>query len=166
MNELKDFLTEQYAAELKAFRAVLNTVPGERFATETVGHSPVWQALHVAEWLRLAVLDDRSPSYAHLGWEDQAWTRELSGAPALSESAGKDAVLAYLDDVAGQVLTFLQGMSEAEMQGMSFSPSAPNGERPRLQAIGLHLRHIAYHRGQVQLSRKDGLGTSESLKTK
>ncbi len=166
MSELKDFLTEQYTAELNAFRATLKAIPEEYFAVETVGHSPAWQALHIAEWLRLAVLNGRSPTYAHLGWEDQAWVQTLSGTPALSESAGRDAVLAYLDDVAGQVLTFLQGMSEADLRGTSFSPSAPNGERPRLQGIGLHLRHVAYHRGQVQLSRKDGLGISEPLKTK
>ncbi len=155
MNELRDFLKEQYAAELGAFRAALNTVPEKSFALSGTGHSPAWHALHIAEWLRLAVLNDRSPSYAHLGWEDQAWTRELGGTPARGESAGKDAVLAYLDDISGQVLTFLQGMSEADIRGTSFSPSAPNGERPRLQGLGLHLRHIAYHRGQVRLGMKE-----------
>lgn len=155
MNELKDFLAEQYGAELNAFRAALNAVPEERFTVEAVGHSPAWHALHIAEWLRLAVLNDRSPGYAHLGWEDQAWTRELGGTPTVGEHAGKDAVLAYLDGVGEQVLAFLRGMSEADMRGTSFSPSAPNGERPRLQGLGLHLRHVAYHRGQVRLGQKE-----------
>ncbi|GAA5514468.1 hypothetical protein Dcar01_03224 [Deinococcus carri] len=155
MNELQDFLTEQYAAELNAFRAALNAVPDEHFAAAGVGHSPAWHALHIAEWLRLAVLGDRSATYAHLGWEDQPWVQALSGTPALSEDAGKDAVLAYLDDISGQVLTFLQNMSAEELQGTSFSPSAPGGERPRLQGIGLHLRHVAYHRGQVRLGMKE-----------
>lgn len=155
MNELRDFLAEQYGAELNAFRAALSAVAEERFGAGTVGHSPAWHALHIAEWLRLAVLNDRSPTYAHLGWEDQAWTRELGGTPAVNEHAGKDAALAYLDGVGEQVLAFLRGMSEADMRGTSFSPSAPGGERPRLQGLGLHLRHIAYHRGQVRLGQKE-----------
>lgn len=154
MNELKAFLTEQYAAELGAFRTALNAISAEHFAAKAVGHSPAWQALHVAEWLRLVVLGDRSPSYAHLGWEDQPWVQDLSGPPHMGEAAGKDAIIAHLDDISGQVLTQLQNMSEKDLQKTSFSPSAPNGERPRLQGIGLHLRHVAYHRGQVRLGLK------------
>lgn len=155
MNNLQEFLTEQYAAELNAFRTALKAVSDEQFAVQAVSHSPAWHALHIAEWLRLAVLGDRSASYAYLGWEDQPWVQDLSGTPVLTESAGKDAVLALLDDIAGRVLTFMQDMSEQDLGGTSFSPSAPGGERPRLQGIGLHLRHIAYHRGQVRLALKE-----------
>lgn len=154
MNELKDFLTEQYGAELGAFRAALAGIPAEEFGAVTLSHSPAWHALHVAEWLRLAVLDDRSPSYAHLGWEDREWVGALRGEPAQHEHAGKAVILAHLDEVTEQVLAFLRGLSAADLQAPSFSPSAPGGQRPRLQGIGMHLRHVAYHRGQVQLGRK------------
>lgn len=155
MNELKAFLIEQYGAELGAFHAALESIPAERFSTPPVGHSPAWHALHIAEWLRLAVLNDRSPSYAHLGWEDQEWVGTLSGEPAQKENAGKAVILAHLDEMTGQVLAFLHSLSPADLEGTSFSPSAPGGERPRLQGIGLHLRHIAYHRGQVRLGVKE-----------
>lgn len=136
MNELKDFLIEQYGAELGAFRAALESIPAEGFNTATVGHSPAWHALHVAEWLRLAVLNDRSPSYAHLGWEDREWVGALSGEPAQTESAGKAVILAHLDEMTGRVLSFLQGLSAADMQGTSFSPSAPGARAHAFRASG------------------------------
>ncbi len=151
VSDLITFLNEQYAAELAAFRAALDAVPEERFAQASPGHSPAWQALHVAEWLRLGVLGDRSATYGHLGWEDQAWAQELRVNPAIGEDAGKGAVLAHLDGVSQRVLTFVQHLTAADLAGKSFSPSAPNGERPRLQGLGLHLRHVAYHRGQAKL---------------
>ncbi|WP_102125625.1 DinB family protein [Deinococcus planocerae] len=155
MNELKQFLIEQYGAELGAFRAALESIPAEGFGTATVGHSPAWHALHVAEWLRLAVLNDRSPSYAHLGWEDREWVGTLSGEPAHRESAGKAVILAHLDEVTERVLSFIHNLNAADLQAPSFSPSAPGGQRPRLQGIGMHLRHVAYHRGQIQLGKKE-----------
>ena len=155
MNELSPFLAEQYAAELTAFRASLESVPLEEFGVSRLGHAPAWHALHISEWLRLAMLGDRTPNYHHLGWEDQPWVGPLGTEPApLGAEAGKAAVLARLDEVSGQVLAFLKGMTADDLKDMAFSPSAPGGERPRLQALGLHLRHIGYHRGQLQLAMK------------
>lgn len=151
MSDLAVFLTEQYSIELGAFRAALEAIPEERFTDPAGGHSAAWQALHITDWLRLGVLGDRSPTYGYLGWEDQAWVQALSVNPPLTEAAGKAAVLAAFDGVAEQVRTFLSTLSPADLQGTTFSPSAPARERPRLQALGLHLRHIAYHRGQVAL---------------
>ncbi|MFC4638681.1 DinB family protein [Deinococcus hohokamensis] len=160
MTELAAFLAEQYTLELAAFRAGLEAIPEPQFSAPAAGHSAAWHALHIAEWLRLAVLGDRSYGYGHLGWEDQAWAQALSTAPALREDAGRGAVLAALDAASAEVQTFLAGLSPDDLQGMSFSPSAPNGERPRLQALGLHLRHIAYHRGQLALLRRHLSGDS------
>lgn len=159
MTNLQTFLAEQYTAEFQAFRAVLDAVPAEAFATATLGHSPAWHALHISEWVRLTVLQDRTPNYHHLGWEDKPWVGPMgTEAAPLNEDADKAAILAHLEDIDAQAVTYLAAASDAEMQGMTFSPSAPTGERPRLAALGMHVRHIAYHRGQVALSGKAGTG--------
>ncbi len=155
MNDLKTFLAEQYELELNAFRDSLDSVPEAEFTVQRLGHAPAWHALHVGDWLRLVVLDDRTPNYHHLGWEDVAGVQKLGAQPAvLNEEAGKAAVLARLDEVGAQAVAYLRGMTDDDLKGMTFSPSAPTGERPRLLALGMHLRHVGYHRGQVQLSKK------------
>ncbi len=154
-NELSAFLSEQYAAELSAYRAVLDGFSEAEFGAATLGHAPAWHALHIADWLRLTALQDRTPNYHHLGWEDREWVQRLGSQPApLSEEAGKAAVLEHLDDVSARTLAFLSAMTPGDLGGMTFSPSAPGGERPILAALGLHLRHIGYHRGQLQLLKK------------
>ena len=155
MSDLTTFLADQYEAELIAFRASLDSVPEEQFTVVTLSHAPAWHALHIADWLRLVVLDDRTPNYHHLGWEDVAGVQKLGAQPAvLNEEAGKAAVLARLDEVGARTVAYLRGMTEDDLKGMTFSPSAPTGERPRLLALGMHLRHVGYHRGQVQLGKK------------
>jgi hypothetical protein len=51
-------------------------------------------------------------------------------------------------------VAYLTAMTPDDLNGMTFSPSAPSGERPRLLALGMHLRHVGYHRGQLQLAQK------------
>ncbi|MFC4454611.1 DinB family protein [Deinococcus sonorensis] len=149
------FLAEQYRAELEAFRAALDAVPDEQFGVATLSHSPAWHALHIGEWLRVTVLEDRTPTFHHLGWEDREWVRSLGTAPApLSETASKADILGQLDDIGARAVATLEAATETQLGGMVPSPSAPSGERPRLPALGQHLRHIAYHRGQVQLGKK------------
>lgn len=153
---LQHFLAEQYTAELQAFRAVLDAVPAEAFAAANLGHSPAWHALHISEWVRLTVRQDRTPNYHHLGWEDKPWVGPMgTQAAPLNEHADKAAILAQLDEIGAAAVAYLAAASDADLAGMTFSPSAPTGERPRLAALGLHVRHIAYHRGQVALSRKE-----------
>ncbi|AWN22653.1 hypothetical protein DKM44_04905 [Deinococcus irradiatisoli] len=157
MMDLQTFLADQYEMELAAFRAALDSFPDPEFTTATLGHAPAWHALHIADWLRLTALQDRTSNYHHLGWEDREWVQQLGSGPApLEEAAGKAAVLSRLDEIGEQTVTFLRGMTPADLGGMTFSPSAPTGERPILAALGLHLRHIGYHRGQLQLLRKVG----------
>jgi uncharacterized damage-inducible protein DinB len=155
MMSLQEFLADNYRTELSAFRAVLDGIPDEAFGTERLGHSPAWHALHIADWLRLTVLGDRTPSYHYLGWEDRDWVKAMqTEAAPVAEAADKAAILARLETVGEQAVAYLQNATDADMQGMTFSPSAPSGERPRLAAVGLHLRHVAYHRGQVVLGQK------------
>lgn len=155
MSELTTFLAEQYELELKAFRDSLDSVPDAEFTVQRLGHAPAWHALHVGDWLRLTVLQDRTPNYHHLGWEDKPWVAGMGTQPApMNEDAGKAAVMARLDEIATQVSAYLRGMTNDDLKGMAFSPSAPTGERPRVVALGMHVRHVAYHRGQVQLLKK------------
>ena len=155
MSDLSNFLAEQYEAELKLFHTSLDEVPADSFETATLSHAPAWHALHVADWLRLVVLNDRTPDYHHLGWETVEGVKKLGLQPApMNEDAGKAAVLARLDEIGAQAVAYLHGMSDDDLKGMTFSPSAPGGERPRRLALGMHLRHVGYHRGQVQLMKK------------
>ena len=153
--ELGAFIAAQFEAELQLFRAALAAVPAEQFGVARLGHSAAWHALHIADWLRLTVLEDRTPDYHHLGWEDRDWVKTLDRAPApLDETAGKDAILARLDRMAGRAVAAIRAMTPADLAGTTFAPSAPTGERPRLPSLGIHLRHIAYHRGQLRLVLK------------
>ena len=154
MTSLQAFLADNYHTELSAFRAALDPIPEESFGVARLGHSPAWHALHIADWLRLTILQDKTPTYNYLGWEDQVWAQNLSGVSPVKADAEQSAILAHLESIGAQTLAYLRAASDADLSGMAFSPSAPNGERPRLAALGLHLRHIAYHRGQVQLGKK------------
>lgn len=155
MMGLQEFLADNYRTELAAYRAVLDGIPEDAFGVDRLGHSPAWHALHIADWLRLTVLGDRTANYHYLGWEDKAWAQAMkTDAAPVQEDASKADILARLDGIGEQAVAYLQNASDADMEGMTFSPSAPNGERPRLAAVGLHLRHVAYHRGQVVLGQK------------
>lgn len=152
---LSAFLAGQYEAELQMFRASLDGVDGAHFAQAGAGHSAAWHALHVADWLRLTVLEDRTPNYHYLGWEDKPWVAPMQAQPApLHEDAPRADILARLDTVAAQAVAAIRAMTPDTLLGMAYAPSAPTGERPRLPALGMHLRHVAYHRGQVQLGKK------------
>jgi DinB superfamily len=147
---IQTFLADQFEMELGQFRAVLGNVP--EFEAEHLGHTAAWHAVHVSEWLRFFVLQDLSKSYAALGWEDSAWVGEYLGQPRVDAAAGREAVMAELERVGGEVVAHLCGLKDEELSDVLVSPAAPGGTRPRLIGLGLHLRHIAYHRGQVRLA--------------
>ena len=151
MKALRDFLVQQYETELKAFTSALEAVPEDVFgkAPHDGGHSVAWHALHIAEWSRLLVLQDFTASYAHLGWEDRDWTKQLAGATRVREEAGKTAVLVEAQAVFSRVLEDLRDFSDEALAGSSRTPF---GERPLLGTLGTQLRHTAYHRGQIKLA--------------
>ena len=150
---LQTFLADQYEMELGQFRAALGNVPD--LETEHLGHSAAWHAAHVGEWLRFFVLQDLSKSYAALGWEDSEWVEKYTGTPKVAVSAGREALMAELERVGSEVLAHLRSLRDEELNSVLISPAAPGGTRPRLVGLGLHLRHIAYHRGQVRLAVKN-----------
>ncbi|WP_293910931.1 DinB family protein [Deinococcus sp.] len=152
MSNVQSFLADQYEMELSQFRAALSNVSD--FEHAQPGHSAAWHAAHVAEWLRFFVLQDLSASYAALGWEDSAWVGQYTGTPRVAVSAGREAIMAELERLGSEVLAHLRGLKDEELNAVLVSPAAPGGTRPRLIGLGLHLRHIAYHRGQVRLAAK------------
>ncbi|PTA67716.1 DinB family protein [Deinococcus arcticus] len=151
---VQTFLARSYAAELALFRTALDTVPEEDFATPRLGHSPAWHALHVAEWLRFFVFQDFSATYDHLGWEDDARMGFARGIPPVTTADGKAAVLAELDRMGTELDTHLQTLRDDQLTDELRSPPAPGGVRVRLDGLSLHLRHVAYHRGQLRLALK------------
>ena len=151
---LQAFLAEQYQSELGLFRTTLAGVPDERFHAPRLGHSAAWHGVHVSEWLRFFVLQDLSQSYAALGWEDSAWVGGYTGTPRVAATAGRTEIMAELARVEAEVLAHLRGLTDQQLDDVLVSPAAPGGTRPRRLGLGLHLRHIAYHRGQVQLGKK------------
>ena len=154
MMSIQAFLADQYEMELALFRTALDAMEAEQFHQAKLGHSPAWHALHIAEWLRSFVFQDFSASYAHLGWEQAAWLPLLLGKPPVAESADKAAVLGELDRVGAKVVEHIRGLPDDQFTDMLRAPAAPTGERGRLIGLGLYLRHIAYHRGQVQLAKR------------
>lgn len=153
---VQNFLADAYAQELAMFRAALDAVPEGEFHTSRLGHSAAWHALHIAEWLRFYPLQDFSPTYAHLGWEDAPWMPELRGEPPVAEAAPKAEVLAELERVGAAVVEHIRTLRGDQLDDDLRAPAAPTGVRPRLTGLGMHLRHVAYHRGQVQQAGKYG----------
>ncbi|WP_309569995.1 DinB family protein [Deinococcus sp.] len=150
------FLADALELELGMYRTALDAVPAESFAAPLLGHSPAWHALHISEWLRFFALQDFSASYAHLGWEDAPWMDELRGTPNATEADGKAAVLAELDRVGAQVTGHIRALTDDQLGDMLRAPAAPTGTRGRLTGLGMQLRHVAYHRGQLQMGKKHG----------
>ncbi|GAA5436743.1 DinB family protein [Deinococcus aquaticus] len=149
------FLAEQFRSELEMFRAALDSAQGDAFHTSRLGHSPAWHALHVAEWMRLMILDDRTPNYHHLGWEDNARVQALGTQPApFTETDPCEQIMAALDDTGAQVIAWLEQADDSALDGEVFSAATPGGTRPRRAAMGMQLRHIGYHRGQLNLLLK------------
>lgn len=151
---VQTFLARSFETELALFRAVLAGVPDETFGVPRLGHSPAWHALHIAEWLRFFVFQDFSATYAHLGWEDDARMAATRGTPPVTEHAGKTAVLAELDRMGTLLDAHLRALRDDQLSDLLRSPPAPGGQRERLDGLSLHLRHVAYHRGQLKLALK------------
>ncbi|PNY80728.1 DinB family protein [Deinococcus koreensis] len=153
---VQNFVADAFEMELSMFRAALEAVPGAEFQNPRLGHSAAWHALHIAEWLRFFVLQDFTASYAHLGWEDAPWMGEFRGTPTVAETEGKVMIMAELARVEALIVRHIRELQGEQLGEMLRAPAAPTGERERLTGLGMQLRHVAYHRGQVQLGKKHG----------
>ena len=152
---VQSYLAAQYRAELEMFTAALDALPDDAFTTPLLSHSAAWHTLHVADWLRLMVLDDQTPDYHYLGWEDNTRVQALGTQPApLEEDAPRAEIMARLEDIGARAAAWLDTAQDSDLDGEVFSAATASGTRPRVTALGMQLRHVAYHRGQVQLGKK------------
>lgn len=151
---VQNFVADSFETELSMFRAALDGVPGAEFQNPRLGHSAAWHALHIAEWLRFFVLQDFTASYAHLGWEDAGWMAEFRGTPTVAETEGKVMIMAELARVEALIVPHIRGLQDEQLGELLRAPAAPAGQRERLTGLGMQLRHVAYHRGQLKLAQK------------
>lgn len=151
---IQTFLAEGFQFELDRFHAALDAIPEAEFHTPKLGHTPAWHALHVAEWLRFFALQDFSPTYSALGWEDAAWLPRLTGTPLVAQDASKADILAELRRVTALTVEHVSALRDEQFDDQLEAPAAPTGKRQRLAALRMMLTHINYHRGQLLLGQK------------
>ena len=154
MHTIQTFLADGFQFELDRFRKDLDGVPESEFHTPKLGHTPAWHALHTVEWLRFFALQDHTPTYSVLGWEDAAWLPQFTGTPPVAEQASKAEILAELERVKGLLLENVRQLRDDQWDDLLLAPAAPDGKRQRLAALRMMLTHINYHRGQLLQGRK------------
>lgn len=153
-SELRDFLAGALDAEFTAFLAALDRVPAAQFSQPSAhGHGAAWHALHITDWTRATIrpgLGDPPPAltYGHLGSEAEAWAQAVTGPTVAHETDPRDTVLAA---VAAVFREAVQAVRDAPPQ--RFIPDAGfqvlHKTRSVRGSLTYHLRHTAYHRGQV-----------------
>lgn len=146
--------------EFGAFMGALRGIPAAVFsAAPAHSHSAAWHALQVMDWTRGMIqpgLEGVNPAlaYGHLGFEDTDWARRVTGPTLAAEHDPKDQILAALAQVFTEAC---HAVHTAPAQ--PFAPEALwttlKRPRPVLDGLTYHLRHTAYHRGQVALVLKE-----------
>lgn len=154
MSELRDFLVGALDAEFTAFLTALDRVPAAQFSSPTHhGHSAAWHALHITDWTRATIrpgLINPAPAltYGYLGFETEAWAQAVIGPTAAHEDDPKDTVLLAVSSVLREAVPTIRA-APAER----FTPDAGfqvlHKTRSVRGSLTYHLRHTAYHRGQV-----------------
>jgi len=158
-------ITDLLDAEFTAFMAALNAFPAERFGTvpraghPAAGHSAAWHALHVMDWTRATIQPglngpDTAHTFGHLGFEDRDWARAVTGPSLAHERDAQHTVLHALQTVLHTALSDLQAAPDER-----FGPTATfrmfGKTRHVVDSVTYHLRHTAYHRGQLALVLKE-----------
>lgn len=152
---IQTFLADGFQFELDRFHAALAAIPEDQFHTPKLGHTPAWHALHVAEWLRFFALQDFTPTYGALGWEDAAWLPRLTGTPPIAQHSRQADILAELGRVTTLTVEHVKTLRDEQFDDQLEAPAAPGGKRQRLAALRMMLTHVNYHRGQLLLALKD-----------
>lgn len=153
-SELRDFLAGALDTEFSAFLEALDRVPAAQFSRRCAhGHSAAWHALHITDWTRATIrpgLGDPAPTltYGSLGSEAKAWAQAVTGPTVAHESDPRDAVRAA---VAATLREAVQTVRDAPPE--RFDPAATlqvlHKTRSVRGSLTYHLRHTAYHRGQL-----------------
>lgn len=149
-------LIDTLEAEFRAFLEQLEACPAALLSRQPwQGHSVAWHALHVMDWTRCVIqpgLQGVNPvlTYSYLGFEQQTWARAVYGPTLAYEQDSKEKIVSALRGV------FFGEALEAVRQAPHerFSPEASwttlKQPRPVLAGLTYHIRHVAYHRGQMQ----------------
>lgn len=153
---VQSFIASGLEAEFGAFLTQLETCAPEQFGAQPgQGHSVAWHALHVMDWTRCVIQPglqgvNLALTYGYLGFEQEAWTQAVYGPTLAHEQNGKEEILAALRGVFGEALAAVQ-TAPAERFSTTALWTTLKKPRPVLDGLTYHLRHVAYHRGQVQM---------------
>ncbi|AFZ66295.1 DinB family protein [Deinococcus peraridilitoris] len=155
----RQLLWRALSQEFAAFQDVAQTCSPAAFHRQPdQGHSIAWHVLHIVDWSRCVVqpgLNGVNPAlrYAYLGFEDAEFTKSVFGPSVACITDPQDVIVNALNTVSTDTLRFIE-----EAPAERFSPHAtwPTLTRPRAVIDGLlyHVRHTAYHRGQMQFALK------------
>lgn len=146
-------------AEFGAFQAAVHRCPDAQMSVQPpVGHSVAWHALHIMDWTRCMIQwdlpgVDPKLTYGYLGFEDEDWAKAVTGPTLADEHDPAERIRTVLDMVFDEALDAIR---HAPLE--RFRPDAMwttlKQPRPVLDGLMYHLRHIAYHRGQIALTLK------------
>lgn len=153
---VQSFIASGLEAEFRAFLEQLEACATEQFSTQPAqGHSVAWHALHVMDWTRCVIqpgLQGVNPAlaYGYLGFEQEAWVQAVYGPTLAHEQDSKEKILAALRSVFEEALSAVR-TAPAERFSTTALWTTLKQPRPVLDGLTYHLRHAAYHRGQVQM---------------
>lgn len=161
MSEVQSLIATTMQAEFKAFLEQLEASPAEAFSTQPAqghsayGHSVAWHALHIMDWTRCVIqpgLNGVNPAltYGYLGFEQEPWAQAVHGPTLAHEQDGKEKILMALDTVFAEALSAVQH-APAERFSTDALWTTLKKPKPVLDGLMYHIRHVAYHRGQVQM---------------
>lgn len=147
-------------AEFGAFCLALEHFPAEVFSRPPAqGHSAAWHALHVMDWTRCVIqtgLVGVNPTltYGYLGFEDAVWVQAVTGPTLAHEQDKQSVILASVQQVFGEAV---EAVCHAPAERFEADAMWTTLKRPRpvLEGLMYHVRHTAYHRGQLTLVLKE-----------
>ncbi|WP_221090310.1 DinB family protein [Deinococcus aquaedulcis] len=149
-------MTQLLAAECSAFLAALRACPAALFHGQPrTGHSAAWHALHVMDWTRATVqagLGDIDPqrTYGYLGLEDRDWIKAVTGPTRATAQDSAPTIIGAVADVFAGAQDALH-TAPADRLTPKATFMALGKQRGVLDSLSYHVRHIAYHRGQIAL---------------
>ncbi|BDP43161.1 hypothetical protein DAETH_31300 [Deinococcus aetherius] len=160
MNAVQSLLARTLKAEFVALMELLDAYPAELLGKQPQhGHSAAWHALHIMDWTRCVIqpgLQGVNPAltYGYLGFEDADWTRAVTGPTLVEEHDAPEHILKSVRQVFDEALKSVRTAPEDRFEPDALWTTLKR-PRPVLDGLTYHLRHTAYHRGQVTLVLKE-----------
>ena len=155
-DSVRILIVQTMQAEFNAFLEQLEECSAKFFAVQPPRvHSVAWHALHIMDWTRCMIRwdlkgVDPTLTYSYLGFEQEFWAKAVYGPTLAHEQDSKDKIISILRDVMFDET--IDALKQAPLE--RFKPDAMwttlTQPRPVLLGLMYHIRHTAYHRGQVQ----------------